>query len=59
MTEVSMASNFPVLDKDRFEASGKLISNLEMKVWLCIHKFYRKLYFLCFIFHSSSYYFCF
>ncbi|KAI1727781.1 AMP-binding enzyme domain-containing protein [Ditylenchus destructor] len=32
MTELSLGSNFPVLDKDRFESSGKLLSNLEMKI---------------------------
>lgn len=32
MTEVSMASHFPLLDKPRYAAAGKLVSNLEMKV---------------------------
>jgi 4-coumarate--CoA ligase len=32
MTEMTMATHLPVLDKPRHESTGKLVSNLEMKV---------------------------
>ena len=34
MTELTVASHFPVLDKQRYKSTGKLLSNLEMKVFL-------------------------
>uniref|UniRef100_A0A914NHA8 Uncharacterized protein n=1 Tax=Meloidogyne incognita TaxID=6306 RepID=A0A914NHA8_MELIC len=32
MTELTVASHFPVLDKQRYKSTGKLLSNLEMKI---------------------------
>jgi hypothetical protein len=32
MTEMTVATHLPVLDKPRYESTGKLAANLEMKV---------------------------